>query len=40
MGGKGKFKGATGGGKVTYTWGDTNFGDRLAFTDEAKVTIP
>ena len=39
-GGKGKFKGATGGSKGTWLWGDTNFGDRAAFTDTITLTLP
>jgi hypothetical protein len=39
-GGKGKFKGATGGGHITYIWGDTVFGDKLTMTSEGTITLP
>ena len=39
-GGKGKFKGATGGGRIVYTWGDTVFGDKLTMTSEGTITLP
>lgn len=39
-GGKGKYKGATGSGHTTYTWGDTVFGDRIAFESETSMTLP
>ena len=39
-GGTGKYKGATGGGHITYTWGDTVFGDRITMTYEGTITLP
>ena len=39
-GGKGKFKGATGGGRTVYTWGDTTFGDKITMTSEGTITLP
>ncbi len=39
-GGKGKFKGATGSGHSTYTWGDSVFGDKITMTSEGTITLP
>ena len=39
-GGKGKFKGATGSGHSTYTWGDPVFGDKITMTSEGTITLP
>ena len=39
-GGTGKFKGATGSGRATYTWGDAVYGDRITYTDEGTITLP
>lgn len=38
-GGKGRFAGATGNGHVAYTWGDTQFGDKLTYTMEGTITL-
>lgn len=40
IGGKGKFAGATGDGTITYTWGDSVFGDRLLYSEEIKFSTP
>ena len=39
-GGTGKFKGATGSGHTTYTWGDTVFGDKITMTSAGTITLP
>lgn len=39
-GGKGKYKGATGSGHTTYVWGDTVFGDRIAWESKTEMTLP
>ena len=38
-GGKGKFAGATGAGRITYTWGDAVFGDKITMTNEGTITL-
>lgn len=40
IGGTGRYKGATGSGHVTYTWGDAVFGDKVAMTNEGTITLP
>lgn len=40
IGGTGKYKGAKGGGHVTYTWGDAVFGDKVTMTNEGTITLP
>ena len=39
-GGTGAFKGATGKGSYTYTWGDTVYGDKLTWTAETTIELP
>lgn len=39
-GGTGAFEGATGSGTLTYTWGDSIYGDRIAWVMEGTVTTP
>jgi hypothetical protein len=39
-GGTGAFKGATGKGSYTYTWGDTVYGDKLTWTAETTIALP
>lgn len=38
--GKGMFKGATGGGHTSYVWGDTVFGDKIAWTSTGTLVLP
>ena len=39
-GGSGKYAGATGTGHLTYTWGDTVFGDRFTYAAESTIILP
>ena len=39
-GGKGKFAGATGSGRIVYTWGDAVFGDRITMTSVGSINLP
>lgn len=40
IGGKGRFKDATGSGTFAYTWGDVVVGDRVTWTAETEIITP